>query len=394
MRAALSRARLAAAGLAIAVVTIIALAALILVDLKRQTELNAQVVVAQEVKDHLYALRSALQELRSAARLGARTGDPQAFSNIERRARDVEAELRQLGAHASALVAGVNELAQSAQLLVVHARSVAPMRGTRGAASATALSQQADRLATEAVGTLDRVLGAQTARIAERTLAQVRLEERLRSYVSWLLGGSIAVLLGLFGGYRRVQLRDREAQARIERLAHFDVITGLPNRALLSDRLAQEVARARRNARGFALLAADLDGFKAVNDTWGHAAGDRVLAEVAERARGCMRASDTIGRIGGDEFLAILPEATLQGAVAVADKLREALREPYAIAGGSARLGASVGVGLFPDHGRDAEALLRAADQALYRAKREGRNLTRVAEGVAQGAAVERESAD
>ena len=394
MGALLSRGRLAAAGLAIAGVTIIALAALLLVDLERQAELNAQVVDAQQVKDHLYALRAALQELRSTSRLGARTGDQQAFRAIERRAGEVEAELRELQTHASAMVAGANELEQAAQLLVVHARSVAPLRSARGAPSATALSQQADLLAVEAVATLDRALGAQTARIAERTLRQVRLAERLRTTVSWLLAGSFVLLVGLFVGYRRVQLRERQAQERIERLAHFDVVTGLPNRALLSDRLAQETARARRSSRGFALLAVDLDGFKAVNDTWGHATGDRVLAEVAERSKTCMRASDTIGRIGGDEFLAILPEATADGAVAVADKLREALRQPYASAPG-ARLGASVGVSLFPAHGQEAEALLRAADQALYRAKREGKNLTKVAdESAVREASAERESAD
>ena len=380
-----SRARLAGAGLAIAAVTIIALAALLLVDLSRQNELNSEVTVAQEVKDHLYALRAALQELRSAARLGARSGDVASFRNIERRALDVEAELRALDSQARAMVAGANELTQAAQLLLVHARSIASVRSAHGAASANELSQQADHLATDAIASLDRALRAQTGRIAERTRAQVVLAERLRATVTWLLVGSIAVLVGLFALYRRVQLRERDAQARIERLAHFDVVTGLPNRALLSDRLAQETARARRSARGFAVLAIDLDGFKAVNDTWGHAAGDRVLAEVAERARACMRASDTLGRIGGDEFLAILPEVATDGAVAVADKLREALRAPYAIAGAQARMGASVGVSVFPDHGRDSDALLRAADQALYRAKREGKDLTRVAqETVAQ----------
>jgi len=394
MRVVISRARLAAAGLAIAAVTIIALAAFVLIDLTRQAQLNAEVVVAQEVKDHLYALRAALQELRSASRLGARTGDAQAFRNIERRALDVETELHSIDAHARAMVAGANGLAQAAQLLVVHARSVRSVRAALGAASADALSQQAERLAVDAVAALDRALAAQTARISERTGAQVALAERLRSYVAWLLAGSIAVLVGLFAMYRRVHVREREAQARIERLAHFDVVTGLPNRSLLSDRLAQEAARARRGASSFALLAIDLDGFKAVNDTFGHAAGDVVLAEVAVRARACMRASDTIGRIGGDEFLAILPEANAAGAVAVADKLRERLREPYPIPAGTAHLAASVGVSVFPDHGRDSDALLRAADQALYAAKREGKDLTRLAEALAQRAQPRRQSAD
>ena len=158
------------------------------------------------------------------------------------------------------------------------------------------------------------------------------------------------------------------------------MVTGLPNRALLADRLAQETARARRDNLGFAVLLFDLDGFKAVNDTWGHAAGDRVLALVGERVRKCVRASDTVGRLGGDEFLAILPGTSLEGAIGVADKLRDSLREPYALDGATAHLSSSVGVSLFPDHAIDPEQLQRAADAALYRAKREGKNRTVVAE--------------
>jgi diguanylate cyclase (GGDEF)-like protein len=192
--------------------------------------------------------------------------------------------------------------------------------------------------------------------------------------------------VGLFAAYRRAQLREREAQRRIEHLAHFDMVTGLPNRALLSDRLAQETSRARRSSRGFAVLLFDLDGFKTVNDTWGHGAGDRVLAIVGERARKSVRASDTVGRQGGDEFLAILPETSLEGALGVAEKLRESLRAPYPIGNAEAHLSTSVGVSLFPDHGSDPEALQRAADAALYRAKREGKDRTVVATGVARTA--------
>jgi diguanylate cyclase (GGDEF)-like protein len=184
----------------------------------------------------------------------------------------------------------------------------------------------------------------------------------------------------LFAAYRRVQRREREAQKRIEHLAHFDMVTGLPNRALLADRLAQETARSRRGGLGFAVLMFDLDGFKGVNDTWGHAAGDRVLALVGERVRKCVRASDTVGRLGGDEFLAILPETSLEGARGVAEKLREALREPYALDNATANLSTSIGVALFPEHGEDPEQLQRAADAALYRAKREGKDRTMVAE--------------
>jgi diguanylate cyclase (GGDEF)-like protein len=182
------------------------------------------------------------------------------------------------------------------------------------------------------------------------------------------------VLVGLFGFYRWVRARERAAAVRIEHLAHYDLVTGLPNRALLADRLELEIARARRSERGFALLMFDLDGFKTVNDTWGHAAGDAVLTMVARRSRQSVRASDTVGRMGGDEFLAILPEATREGALQVAEKLREALGQPYLLGGPVAHMGVSVGVSHFGEHGTDADTLQRAADAALYEAKRRGKN--------------------
>ena len=381
MRLVPSRARLAGLGLMIAVLTIVILAIWILVDLDREGQVHREVIAAQQVKDELHVLRAHLQELRSTARLGARTGDVAAFRNIERRAADVEAGLTALEQRAAGgtQLPGLPGLAQAARLLIVHARSVAGVRAARGAESANTLAAEAERLNTEATAALDRSLGIQTARINERTLAQVQVGERLRRYIMVLLGGSFAVLAGLFIAYRRAQVRERDAQRRIEHLAHNDLVTGLPNRALLADRLVQEISRARRGSTGFAVLLFDLDGFKAVNDTWGHAAGDKVLAMVGERARKCVRASDTVGRLGGDEFLAILPQANREGALAVAQKIIESLREPYPLGAAAARLGASVGISLYPEHGEEAEQLRRAADAALYRAKREGKGRAEVA---------------
>ena len=385
MRLLPSRARLAGIGLAIASVTIIAIAGMVLLDLTREAALHREVIDAQLDKDTLYSLRGHVQDLRAAARLAARAGEPQAFLAIERRAAQVDAEVVTLEhrAESGAELPFFPALAHAARLLAMHARSIPDNGAAMPAAPASALAEEADRLASEAIAALDRSLEAQARNINHRTLAQIALGERLRNYVTVLLVGSIVVLAGIFAGYRRAQLREREAQRRIEHLAHFDLVTSLPNRALLADRLAQETARARRASRGFAVLMFDLDGFKEVNDTWGHAAGDRVLAIVAERARKCMRASDTVGRLGGDEFLAILPEVNLEGAMHVAEKLRESMALPCDLDGKSATIGASVGVSLYPEHGADPESLQRAADAALYRAKREGKNRTVVATAVA-----------
>jgi diguanylate cyclase (GGDEF)-like protein len=381
MRILPSRARLAGAGLLVAAVTIGMLGLLILAELDREMALHRAVIAAQQVKDSLDKLRTHLNELRAAARLGALTGDSEAFVDIDRRAGQVEAELGYLAQRASAdaPLPTFDALAPAARLLVVHARSISAARSTRGSLSAATLVREAERVESEAVQALERSDAAVTARINERTIAQIELSERLRRYVLWLLIGSVAGLVGLFAAYRRVQLRERAAQSAIERLAHFDTLTGLPNRALLMDRLSQESARAKRGARPFAVLMLDLDGFKKVNDTWGHAAGDYVLKQVGSRARACVRASDTIGRLGGDEFLAILPETSLEGAQGVAEKLREALRVPYDVPKATATLGASIGLAIFPQHGTDADDLQRAADAALYRSKREGKNRITVA---------------
>ena len=369
----------------VAAVTIVALSISVLLDLDREALVHHEVTLAQEVKDDLHELRGEVLELRSAARLASRTGDASAYANTERRAQDLETSLARLETRPvqASLLPTVVQFGAAARMLIVHARSVPAIRARSGPGSAPSLAQEAERLSLEAIGALDRSLAAQTRDIAVRTETQLRLGEGLRRYITGLLAGSFALLAALFVAYRRVQGRERQAQRRIEHLAHFDTVTGLPNRALLADRLAQETARARRGSLGFAVLLFDLDGFKAVNDTWGHAAGDRVLAIVAERARKCIRASDTVGRLGGDEFLALLPDTSIEGATEVAEKLRAALCEPYPLENATARLSTSIGLAVFPDHGADPEQLQRAADAALYRAKREGKDRAAIAEAIA-----------
>src|SRR5471030_838019 len=170
MRILPSRARLAGLGLAIATFTIVAIALLVLQDLTREDKVHREVIVAQQVKDSLHALRAHVLELRAAARLGARTGDPAAFSNIERRAVDVEGELTALekDAASGALLPAFEQLVSATRMLVLHARSVAGARQARGAQSATALAQEAERLSADATAALDRSIAAQTARINEQ----------------------------------------------------------------------------------------------------------------------------------------------------------------------------------------------------------------------------------
>ena len=157
--------------------------------------------------------------------------------------------------------------------------------------------------------------------------------------------------------------------------ATYDVLTNIPNRLLFFDRLEHGLARAKRYNYGVAVLFLDLDGFKAVNDTFGHRAGDELLLQVASRLRRRVRASDTLARLGGDEFGVLLERITgLESVVNAAENVIAALSEPFMIGEQELRLGASVGVSLFPENATDASALVSRADSAMYAAKKSGGN--------------------
>jgi diguanylate cyclase (GGDEF)-like protein/PAS domain S-box-containing protein len=170
----------------------------------------------------------------------------------------------------------------------------------------------------------------------------------------------------------------KRVHERIEQLAHHDFLTKLPNRALFKDRLERAMAMAERNEGRVAVLFLDLDGFKAINDELGHDAGDMLLCEIARRITGAIRHSDTVARAGGDEFTVILNEIGSQEDVsAVAGKIRDVISLPFRIAGRERRIGASIGIAIFPDHARAHDELLRAADAAMYVAKQAGKNAFR-----------------
>ncbi len=157
--------------------------------------------------------------------------------------------------------------------------------------------------------------------------------------------------------------------------AYHDPLTGLPNRALLLERLQQQVALSERHESQFALLFIDLDGFKAVNDTLGHDMGDVLLIDASRRLQNCVRKSDTVARLGGDEFVAILYDMTIpDGVSAVAQKMVECLSDPFDLKGTSCRISASIGIAIYPTHGNSATLLLQAADSAMYLVKQRGRS--------------------
>jgi len=183
------------------------------------------------------------------------------------------------------------------------------------------------------------------------------------------------------------------AKIQLDHLAHHDVLTDLPNRILLKKRLNQAIELARSQSRAVAVMFMDLDQFKCINDSLGHAVGDQLLQSVAQRLVGCVRYSDTVSRQGGDEFVLLLPYIEhAEDAARSAQKMLAALALPHRIGQHDLHIGVSIGISLFPDDGQDAETLIKSADTAMYYAKENGRNSYKFFEQSMNVKAVQRQS--
>ncbi|OIP21919.1 MAG: hypothetical protein AUK50_00375 [Comamonadaceae bacterium CG2_30_57_122] len=184
--------------------------------------------------------------------------------------------------------------------------------------------------------------------------------------------GQVVNRVGIFADITQ----SRAAEEAIEHQAQHDFLTKLPNRLLFSDRFGQQLASARRNRGKFAVMYLDLDNFKTVNDTLGHAVGDQLLITMAQRLSELVREIDTVCRLGGDEFVVLMSEVQHRSdVIALADKLLDTLAQPYTLGEHTLRVTASLGLAMYPHHGSDMDSLLQAADQALYQAKKDGKNV-------------------
>jgi len=198
------------------------------------------------------------------------------------------------------------------------------------------------------------------------------------SYAGWMTISAITDEMGQvthFIGISSDITSLKQHEKHLEQVAHYDTLTGIPNRLLLNDRMRQAVARAAREQNMMAVCYLDLDGFKPINDTMGHKVGDDVLIEIAHRIQNTLRGEDTVARLGGDEFVILLPgqhcgeESSIQ-----LERLLVAISEPFHIMDRIFKLSASIGVSFYPLHANDPDSLLRYADQAMYIAKKAGKS--------------------
>ncbi len=206
-------------------------------------------------------------------------------------------------------------------------------------------------------------------------VARIILDAGIQHMVSGFIITLEKRYAGMANGYDLLSEITNRKQKHLFGLAHFDQLTGLPNRTLLLDRLNQAILVSNRASRAVSLLFIDLDGFKPVNDNYGHAVGDRLLKEVATRITSCLRECDTAARMGGDEFVVILPDADLDKAVPVAKRILEAVKIPYEFGKKTvSTISASIGIAEYPEHADNLDALITVADKAMYAAKHSGKD--------------------
>ncbi|MCA2998055.1 MAG: GGDEF domain-containing protein [Rhodocyclaceae bacterium] len=254
---------------------------------------------------------------------------------------------------------------------------------TRSQRTFTAGEEERARRANEAPNNRDAdALLRAIAELEEKNLANIgknqgQLSSLLVKAETRVIITVTACLLAIIAGAFAVRAQSREQDEYLEamsRMAQYDNLTKLPNRVLTLDRLRQQLAGSGRSKEPFAVLAFDLDGFKKVNDTHGHAGGDDLLKQVALRCTSALREIDTVGRMGGDEFIALLPNANRDGASLAAGKLLAEVSKPYKLGNGATVfIGASIGIAVYGQHGTDAASLLTNADTASYHAKSRGK---------------------
>ncbi|HUX30182.1 MAG TPA: EAL domain-containing protein [Thiobacillus sp.] len=237
-----------------------------------------------------------------------------------------------------------------------------------------------DKLATareDAVGLREKAVdvreGAITTREREiRTAATTQGTSDDR--ISMLRQANAQLVIATIDAHKLAE-QVQTAKIELDHLAHHDVLTGLPNRTLLYDRLAQAITQARRSGKQLAVMFMDLDRFKHINDSLGHTVGDQLLQSMSRRLLGCVRQSDTISRLGGDEFVALLPDIDHpEDAALSAQKMLIAIALPHLINQHDLHIGASIGISIYPEDGLDAETLIKHADTAMFHAKDNGRN--------------------
>jgi diguanylate cyclase (GGDEF)-like protein len=370
--------------LIIAVAAIGAVAAIALFASERLVVTNEQVLATQRAVSSLEAIRFQSFAINLGQQNFAITGDERDLARYRSGVMEMEAELLYLerARHANPSIdASFDQLKQAVTEHLAQERALVETRRQYGFAAAQAqIRARADETETDRLHNLSyRILTDVRKRLDLLERTQVAFGDNVRRWIIALISAAALILIFLFGTLRKLNREQRTLQATMEHQATHDVLTGLYNRAAVEQHLERRIGDVATAALGgFALMLIDLDGFKAVNDTLGHAAGDALLKQAGQRMTLLLRETDYLARLGGDEFLVEIPQVSDRETVeTIARKIIDTVGVTYAIDGAAANVTASIGISCYPKDGTDRETLMKRADMALYEAKRGGRNHVR-----------------
>ena len=370
--------------LVFAVVAITTVSTVAMYSAERLITTNEQVLRAQRVIASLEAIRYQALLIENGEQSYVISGKEADLASYRTGVVEIEAEINYLAdkrADYPLLDTGFAQLKSAAASLVRKEKRLIVARKNQGFLAAQAMSKLPDDdVEHEKVLALTAdILGETRGHLNQLQVEQFAYGDKVRRLILALITSSALILIILYGTLRRLNLEQHHAQVRMAHIASHDALTGLFNRSAVVEFLEQKIKDTDTAALGgFMLLLLDLDGFKDVNDTLGHAAGDDLLKQVATRISLAMRDSDYVARLGGDEFIVVLPQLSeTDNAQCVTTKLTETISKPYQLGEHSANITVSIGASQFPQDGRNRETMMKNADLALYEAKRGGRNQTR-----------------
>ncbi len=373
---------IALAALVFAVVAIAAVSTVAVVSVESLIATNEKVLRAQRVASSLESIRFNALGLDMGEKGYLITGNERDLARYLAGTVEIESELAYLAeqrADHATLAARFVELDQAARQVIASERIIVEARRTQGFATAQALvrAHMAEQKQERLILVTRELLVASRRQHDVLEADQVAYGDKVRRLILALISSSAFILVFLYGTLRRLNKEQRSAQTRIAYQATHDSLTDLLNRPAVMEHISARLQDAQTEAAlgGFALLLMDLDGFKAVNDSLGHDAGDSLLQQVAQRALRELRDSDLIARLGGDEFLIVIPQVSgRENASRIAAKLIAAVAGEFVLGKDRVRITASIGISVFPEDARERESLMKCADLALYQAKRAGRN--------------------
>ena len=374
---------IAFAALVFAVVAIAAVSAVATISVENLITTNERALRMQRTISSLEAIRFHSFAISSGEQSYVITGRESDLSGYRAGTAEIEAEVVFLASRRvehPELERRFEDLEKYARAYIIDGRTIVDTRQNSG-------QQAATNLVSKHVGSANhenllqltqQLLTSARKQMNALEADQIVYGDKVRRLILALISSAAFILVFLYGSLRNLSIAQREAQAKFAYQATHDSLTGLRNRQAVVDYLDKKLADGEQEVSlgGFALLLLDLDGFKAINDSLGHDAGDALLKQVAMRIAGALRDSDYVARLGGDEFLVVVPQVSDEETAArVGGKLVSALAADYVLGGGGASsITVSIGISMFPKDARERESLMKCADLALYEAKRAGRN--------------------